>query len=92
MRPPAQASSTCRCARSRPRKVSPRARVGEGRGARARLRAAQWLAIDPSLAVAEVLRQLGEAEVWRVGTFHAAAALAQRFWCRVRSCSPFSLF
>ena len=37
---------------------------------------ARWLAAERQLPAADVLRQLGDAEVWRVGIFNAAAALA----------------
>ena len=37
---------------------------------------ARWLAAERQLPAADVLRQLGDVEVWRVGTFNAAAALA----------------
>lgn len=37
---------------------------------------ARWLAAERPLPAADVLRQLGDAEVWRVGTFNAVAALA----------------
>ena len=37
---------------------------------------ARWLAAERPLPAADVLRQLGDVEVWRVGTFNAAAALA----------------
>jgi hypothetical protein len=39
--------------------------------------ARRWLAVDRSLPVDKVLRELADAETWRVGSFNAVTALAQ---------------